>query len=144
MWMGVRVVAVMLVAGLVLAPGAAVAQPCARADFEGVVDQASAKLRDLTQANTDAFQAKLRQKRGWSQEQLMAEGARFVRDETIARYDEQSADLLARINQGGDGGGKSADCKMLEELRGTMARLVELQQAKWRHMIGGVEAELAK
>lgn len=130
-----------------LGVGEARAQACSRSDFEAVVDQASATLRDLVQRNTADFQGKLRAlkaKRGWTQDQLMSEGARFVRDDKIAEYDERSEGLLARINQGSDGGGKTPDCGMLGDLRATMATLIEVQEAKWRHMSTTIDAELAK
>lgn len=137
--------ALALAGALVTMPAAA--QPCSRADFESVVDQASGLLRDLVQRNTAEFQGKLRalrQKRGWSQEQFVKEGARFVQDEKIAEFDEQSARLLAKINQGGDSGGKTPDCAVLGELRATMKSLVEVQEAKWRHMNDEIDAEMAK
>lgn len=136
--------------GVVLAAlvaGDARAQGCSRTDFEAVVDQASATLRDLVQRNTAEFQGKLRAlkaKRGWTHDQFMSEGARFVRDDKIAEYDERSEGLLARINQGSDGGGKTPDCGMLGDLRATMATLIEVQEAKWRHMSTTIDAELAK
>src|ERR1700730_8105308 len=48
------------------------AKECAKADFEAVVDDAAAALRDLNLKNKPNFQEKLRQlkdKRGWSHDQ---------------------------------------------------------------------------
>lgn len=124
--------------------GAAKAQTCARADFEAVIDQASATLVQVTQKNAPAFQAKLRalkDKRGWSNDQLMKEGAVYVRDETIAGYDDRSEQLLIKINSQG---GASADCKVLDELRAAMSALVETQTAKWAYMVDKIDKELAR
>ena len=124
--------------------GAAKAQTCARADFEAVIDQASATLVQVTQKNAPAFQAKLRalkDKRGWSNDQLMKEGAVYVRDETIAGYDDRSEQLLIKINSQG---GASADCKLLDELRAAMSALVETQTAKWAYMVDKIDKELAR
>lgn len=129
---------------LLIGARAAEAQTCARTDFEAVVDQASATLVQITQKNAPAFQAKLRalkDKRGWTNDQLMKDGATFVRDETIAGYDERSEQLLIKINSQG---GASADCKVLDELRAAMTALVETQTTKWAYMVDKIDKELAK
>lgn len=124
--------------------GPSQAESCQRADFEAVVDEASNTLLQLTQTNTPAFQAKLRAlrtKRNWTNEQLMTEGAAFVRDDKIAAYDQQSEQLLLKINtQSGEG----VDCKVLTGLKGAMRTLVETQQAKWKYMFDKIDAELAR
>jgi hypothetical protein len=120
------------------------ANTCPRAEFEKVVDQASATLVELTQKNTPLFQAKLRQlkdKRGWSTEQLVREGAPFVRDETIQKYDEAAQTLLQRIN---NPDGSAADCATLAGLRGALKELIETQTAKWTYMLGKVDKALAE
>jgi hypothetical protein len=127
------------------------AQPatCARADFETVVDLASDTLRDLNQKNTSVFQGKLRElktKRGWSHEQFLKEAAPLVADDKITAYNDQSEDLLARINGAGASGGQSAkpDCRVLAALRANMQALVDAQTAKWAYMFGKVELELGR
>ena len=128
----------------------AAAETCARADFEGVVNQAAAVLRDLTQQTTGPFQAKLRtlkDKRGWNQQQFVKDGAQFVRDERIIEFDEKSEDLLARINgAGASGQGEAAtgDCNLLADLKANMAALVEAQKTKWTYMFAKIDEELAK
>mgnify|MGYP000989481508 CR=1 FL=1 len=128
----------------VLLSGVARADSCQRADFEAVVDEASNTLLTMTQSNMPKFQGRLRDlkaKRSWSNEQFIKEGATFVRDERIAAYDEQSEQLLLKINtQGGDG----ADCKVLDGLKAAMGTLVEAQQAKWKYMFDKIETELQK
>ena len=128
---------------------AAAEASCARTDFEAVVDDAGEKLRELTQKNSPAFQAKLRllkDKRGWSHDQFMAEGVRFVRDEKIAEFEAQSSTLLAKINGAGAeaGGATAVDCSQLAALQADMAALVSLQVEKWSYMFGSIETELAK
>ncbi len=64
-----RWLAAALLATATLVGGARLAAACKRADFEAVVDEAAAVLRDLNLKNKPAFQDKLRQlkdKRGWS------------------------------------------------------------------------------
>lgn len=134
------------VAGLTSAP----AQPpqCAKSDFATVVDQAAAALRELTRQNTPQFQAKLRQlkdKRGWNNDQFLKEAEPFVRDETIAGYDQKSAEFLARITSAGESGATGApDCALLTELRATMTALVDTQKAKWAYMVDKIDQELHK
>ncbi len=136
-----------LLAAALVFPGTAVA--CERADFEAVVDEAAAALRDLNLKNKPTFQDKLRvlkDKRGWSHDQFMKEAAPFVLDDRIAEYDQTSTDLLAEISTLGQEGADATtpDCKLLEELRSRMATLVESQTAKWTYMFGKLDAELAK
>jgi hypothetical protein len=127
------------------------AQPttCVRADFETVVDLASETLRELNQKNSAQFQGRLRQlkeKRAWSHEQFLKEAEPFVADDKITAYNEQTEDLLARIN--GSGGSVSTtakpDCKVLGELRANMRSLVDAQTEKWMYMFAKIDAELAK
>ncbi len=123
---------------------------CDRTEFETVVSSAADALRSITQQNSPPFQGKLRalkEKRGWSHEQFMAEGARFVRDDKIAAFDEKSGDLLARINDAGSGGNGApgqGTCAQLADLKSNMAALVEIQTAKWSYMFANIDAELAR
>ena len=132
----------------VLSQGAPLAT-CVRADFEAIVDGAGETLRALTQKNSPAFQAKLRalkDKRGWSHEQFLAKGARFVADAKISDYDGQSATLLSKINGAGDeaGGGAAVDCARFGTLKADLAALVAIQNEKWAYMFGNIDAELSQ
>jgi hypothetical protein len=129
---------------IVLATGPALTEPCTRDAFEQVVDEASSTLVSMTQKNTPTFQAKLRalrDKRQWTQDQLVKEGAPFVQDPTIAAFDEASQQLLIKINAQDTG---TADCRLLGDLKATMAKLVDTQTAKWTYMFGKIDQELAK
>jgi phosphoglycerate-specific signal transduction histidine kinase len=125
---------------LVGAAQAAQAQPaCTRADFEAVVDDAAAALRQLNALNKPLFQEKLRQlkeKRGWTHDQFMVEAAPFVQDEQIQAFDQRSAEYLERINSLGAEGAsaKTPDCSILAIVRENMAALVSEQKAKWTYM----------
>lgn len=136
--------------GVALSQGAAPAPAaCEKADFETVVDQTAAALRDLTAKNKPAFQDKLRQlkeKRGWSHDQFMKEAAPFVRDDKIAVYDRDSERLLDDISSLGQEGAeaKTPDCTLLGELRAQMDVLVDTQNAKWSYMFEKLDQALAK
>src|SRR6476620_2387412 len=146
---------VVLVMGLLLAPASIASQAraqaasCSKGDFESVVDQAAASLRDLTRQNTPQFQAKLRQlkdKRAWSNDQFMKEAEPFVRDDAIAGYDQKSEEFLARITSGGQSQSASAkpDCALLLELRAAMKALVDTQRSKWSYMFDKLDKELTR
>jgi hypothetical protein len=141
---------VMLLAGLCWPANVQSQTPatCARADFEAVVASAADALRTITQQNSPNFQAKLRalkDKRNWSHEQFLSDGARFVRDDKILSFDEKSGDLLARINDaGGNASETQGNCAQLGELKANMAALVDLQTAKWAYMFSNIETELSR
>jgi hypothetical protein len=127
----------------------AAAGDCQRAEFEAVVDDAAAALRDLNMKNKPDFQEKLRQlkdKRGWSHDQFLTEAAPFVRDDKIAVFDQQSDQLLNDISSLGQEGAdaKTPDCALLRELRGRMKVLVDTQTAKWTYMFEKLNAALAQ
>jgi hypothetical protein len=110
---------------------------------------AAAALRELNRANTPQFQARLRQlkdKRGWSHDQFLTEASPFVRDDTIAGFDQKSEEFLAQIMSGGQSQSASAtpDCALLLELRAAMKALVETQRTKWAYMFDKLDKELAR
>lgn len=128
---------------------AAHAGPCAKSDFEQVVDEAAGSLRDLNAVNKPKFQEKLRKlkdKRGWAHEQFIKEAAPFVADDKITAYDQQSNTLLEKIATGGEAGAAAAtpDCAMLDVLRASMKTLVETQTTKWTYMNTKLDTELSK
>jgi hypothetical protein len=129
----------------------ALAQPptCAKADFETVVNEAGASLRDLNRQNTPTFQAKLRElkdKRAWSNDQFLKEAEPFVRDAEIVAHDQKSEQLLTRITGAGQQGASDAgpNCGLLAELRVALKSLVDTQKAKWTYMFAKIDKELAK
>lgn len=134
----------------VAAAGQALAQAgvaCAKADFERVVETAASSLRDLNARNAPGFQDKLRllrERKQWSAEEFMEKAAPFVQDEKINGYDQRSNDLLNKINSMGEAGAAASapDCKLLEDLRGTMKSLIDTQIEKWAYMFAKIERGL--
>jgi hypothetical protein len=129
--------------------GAGAPPVCAKSDFEAVVDEAAAALRDLNAKNKPEFQEKLRMlkdKRGWSHDQFLKEAAPFVRDDKIAVFDQESEQLLSDISSQGQEGAeaKTPDCALMVELRARMRSLVETQTAKWTYMFQKLDAALAQ
>lgn len=122
---------------------------CTREDFETVVDQAAAALRDLNARNKPALQERLRQlkdKRGWTEDQFLSEAAPYVKDEFIDTLDQRTQDLLARIGAMGDEGSAATtpDCNLFATLRAHMNVLVDTQNEKWTYMFRKIDAELAR
>jgi hypothetical protein len=148
-WPMTGLAAVLLLAPCGFASKALAQAQCSKGDFEAVVDEAAAILRDLTKQNTPQFQAKLRQlkdKRAWSNDQFMKEAEPFVRDDAIAGFDQKSEEFLARITSGGQAQSASAkpDCALLLELRAAMKALVDTQRSKWSYMFDKLDKELAR
>lgn len=142
------VLAVLLAAGT-RHPASAQAPECTKSDFESVVNEAGAALRDLNHKNTPVFQAKLRalkDKRSWSNDQFLKAAEPFVRDETIVAHDQKSEQLLVRITGGGQSAtsAKQADCALLGELRAALRVLVDTQKEKWRYMMAKIDKELGQ
>lgn len=130
-------------------PAAAQPAACAKADFEAVVDEAAAALRDLNQKHKPDFQERLKalkDKRGWGHDQFMKEAAPFVKDAAIAGFETKSSELLDQISTLGQDGAaaKSPDCALLSELKARMKLLVEIQGQKWSYMFGKLDVELGK
>ena len=120
---------------------------CTREEFEAVVDEAGAALRQLNKENKPKFQNQLRQlkeKRGWSHEQFLKEAAPYVRDEQTVSYDRTSSDLLNEISTMGEEGAQAnaADCALLVKLRARMAVLVKTQKEKWSYMFNKLDQAL--
>ncbi len=144
MW---RAVAVIFVSAFVGAAAAQAQGSCSKADFEAVVDEAAAALRDLNAKHKPEFQERLRQlktRRGWDHDTFMREAAPFVQDDRITEFDQQSSDFLARISSlGAEGAAASMpDCKLLVEVQANMKGLVEAQKAKWSYMFDKLGREL--
>ncbi len=120
---------------------------CNKQEFEGVVENAAVSLRDLNARNAPGFQDKLRllrERRKWGAEEFMEKAAPFVQDERIAGYDQRSTDLLSKINSMGEAGAAASapDCRLLDELRGTMKALIDTQIEKWAYMFAKIERGL--
>ena len=120
---------------------------CAKTDFEAVVNEAGAALRDLNQQNTPLFPGQAAPAQGQAQleQRPVPEGGGALRARRgIVGYDQKSEELLTRITGGGQvGGGPAPDCT-LSGLGGALKVLVETQKAKWTYMFAKLDKELAK
>lgn len=146
-WRNLSALALMSALFLPAGPAAAQLSGCERGDFVAVVEEAAGLLRDLNHEQRPRFQERLRElkdKKGWSHDQFMAEAVPFVQDEKISGYDARSAELLDRINRLGESGGAAPklDCGVLIDLRGYMKALVDIQKEKWDYMFGKLDGAL--
>ncbi len=128
-------------------PAGAAPAACVKKDFETVVDQSAAALRDLNIQNRPRFQEKLRTlkaKKAWTDDQFLKEAVPYVKDDAIDAYDRKTNELLNWIASMGDEGSASAtpDCSLYQVLRGHMSELVDTQNAKWTYMFRKIDAEL--
>ena len=124
-------------------------QFCAKAEFESAVDEAAAALRDLNNKNRPEFQDRLRKlkdKRGWDNDQFLKEAAPFVKDESIEVFDTKTNELLTEISSMGQEGAtaKVPDCEILAKLRAQMMLLIDTQVSKWAYMFKKLDEELGK
>ena len=122
---------------------------CTKQEFESVVEDAAASLRELNNKNRPAFQEKLRElkdKRKWSHDEFIDKAKPFVRDDKTAVYDKTTDELLSAIASMGQEGAAAAtpDCAVLLELRARMKVLVDTQTAKWSYMFQKLNTELEK
>jgi len=123
-------------------------ETCTRADFEAVVDDAAAALNELNAKHKPTFQEYLRQlkeKNGWDHDTFMKEALPYVRDEQIAKYNQETGDYLARISSLGEEGSTAVkpDCKLLDHVKEAMEGLVAVQRAKWNYMFEKIGRALA-
>lgn len=131
------------------AAAAAATGTCSKSDFETVVDQSAAALRDLNLQNRPRFQEKLRalrDKKSWSQDQFLKEAVPYVKDDQIDAFDRKTSELLTKITSMGDEGSASAtpDCNLYQGLRSNMSELVDTQNAKWTYMFRKIDAALGE
>jgi hypothetical protein len=131
------------------AEAAAATGTCSKTDFETVVDQSAAALRDLNLQNRPRFQEKLRalrDKKSWSQDQFLKEAVPYVKDDQIDAFDRKTSELLTKITSMGDEGSASAtpDCNLYQGLRANMSELVDTQNAKWTYMFRKIDAALGE
>lgn len=134
---------------IVAVPAAAQGPDCTRLQFEAVVAEAAAALRDLNAHNRPTFQSKLRalkDKRGWSNDEFLRNASPLVQDAKTEQYDRESSEDLAKIQSMGAEGAAASEpnCAHLDELKARMQSLVTSQKAKWQYLFGKLEQELAK
>ena len=143
---------------------AAQAEECRREAFAGVVNEASAELTAMNEANKKLLLEKLqllKARSGWSEAEFGTQAAPFIKDDRIAGYDAESKALLAKVPElGGAAANPSVAslagaapglnmtserrCAMMKELRQLMSAVVENSRSKWAYMFARLDAALEK
>lgn len=137
----------------------AAAEDCGRDALTGIVNEASAQLNSMNDANKKRFQEKLqvlKAKSGWSDADFVAKATPFIKDDRIAGFDAENRALLARVPELGGGTSVASlaaatpdvslngegRCGMGSALRQLMNAVVENSRAKWTYMFGKLDAAL--
>ncbi len=94
------------------------AQTCDRSQLGAAIDAAGEKLRQLTAATQPTLKAKLlrlKQAKGWSDQDYEEKGYALLEDERTAKLDASANDLLARLDRLGADDTGAVDCARLGE-----------------------------
>jgi hypothetical protein len=124
----------------------AFAQSCTQNQVADAVDKSGAALRAINAERGPKLQARMRQlkdKRGWSDAEYEEKAFMALQDKKIAAFDEQSNDLLARIDTLGALVPQSeADCAKIAELTAASLELQATMRAKTAYMTQRLDALL--
>jgi hypothetical protein len=136
---------------LVLVAGAgpgAHALSCTERQVAEAVDKSGAALRSINAEQMPKLQARMRQlkeKRGWSDAEYQEKAYAALQDKKVTAFDEQSNDLLARIDGLGAIVPKTeADCEKVAELTASSLELQATMRAKTAYMTQRIDALLAE
>ncbi len=125
-----------------LSPGAA-AETCTPAQFRKVIDDTGAALRRINAEGRQRFEAgikRLREARGWSEEETAERSAALLSDSETESYDRTATELLARLDRLSEEGAVRPDCARLAELETTALELQATVRVKLQHSLARLEA----
>lgn len=115
------------------------AETCDQNQISQAVDQAGEQLRNLTQQTQPILQAKLlrlKEVKGWSQQDYEEKGYAALADERTAKLDAAAGDLLARLDSlSGDNSTTTADCANLSEIESVSLELQATVRAKSSYVL---------
>lgn len=132
--------ALLALAWLLLAPAAVTAaETCDQNQISQAIDQAGEQLRNLTQQTQPILQAKLlrlKEVKGWSQQDYEEKGYSALADERTAKLDAAAGELLARLDSlSGDNSTTTADCANLSEIESVSLELQATVRAKSTYVL---------
>lgn len=136
-----------LIAAVAAWPGSAAlaADTCQADDFGVAVDSAGAALRAYNLEAAPKLQARIKvlaAKKGWSDQEVEDGAIASLQDERIAKLDETSNTLLAKIDTLGRlEPGQPVDCAKLDELKAAGIELLAVMKAKTTHLMAKIDAE---
>ncbi len=141
-----RSIAVSVAAGLLLAwdccPASA-AETCDQSQTAAAIDSAGEKLRQLTTATQPLLQAKLqrlKQARGWSDQEYEDKGYSAIEDERTAKLDAQANRLLARLDTLSNAdAGAASDCSRVAEIEAVSLELQATVRTKSQYVLAKLD-----
>ena len=135
-------------AAIVASPLSARAADCTAKDFATVVDESGATLRAMTLAAQPKLQDRMRRyKEAKNLNDGEYENAALdaIQDATLTKYDEQSGELVLRVDVlGRVPEGSEPDCAKLNEVRLAAAELNEVIKAKSDYMLKRLDDKISE
>ncbi len=119
-------------------PVMAVAQTCDQTQLAAAVDASGEKLRQITNATQPAVKAKLlklKQAKGWSDQEYEEKGYAALEDERTAKLDVAANELLSRLDRIGDSGSSPPDCARIAEIEAVSIELQATVKAKSQYVL---------
>lgn len=130
---------------LIATPASAQADTCAAGEFNAVIDGTGEYLRDFSAKRRPSLHAKfamLAKAKNWPTEEAIDRGYQFIQDKQTADLDSRGRQLLIALDEVGDRANTEPVCADLEKLKKIAFELKTVTEAKFKHMIGRVDAEL--
>lgn len=125
--------------------GAVAAESCTAEAFAIAVDGAGASLRQFNAEAQPLFKGglkALKDRKGWPEEGYEDRGLEYLQDGRLATYDEQSNELLTKIDTlGRIEDGTVPDCAKLADLKAASVELLAVMKAKSAYMLEKIEKE---
>ncbi len=137
-WAYSILVALALLSG---AGGATAQQTCTSDSLRKAVDDTGAALRRLTTDSQPKLQAgfrRLKEKRGWSEEEHLDKASELLADAKTEEFDTKAGQLLARMDRLAED--PAPNCSKLGELEATSLELQATVRAKTQHMLARLDA----
>lgn len=130
-----------------MAAAQAHAAPCTTADFAKSVDEAGAGLRAYNaeaQPKINVKMLELKAAKKWPDDGFEERTIDYLRDERTVKFDEQSSELLAKIDLlGRPTDEKAPDCAKLNELKASGLELLAVMKAKSAYLLSKMDKEIA-
>ena len=142
--MRLRLRLVSLLIALLAGAGPVQAEPCTSEAFRKIVDDTGAALRRLhteTQPRLQSGFRRLKEKRGWSEDDYLDKANTLLTDEKSDVFDAKAGELLAKLDRLAEDAPIAApDCPRLAELEATAIELRAAVRAKTQYMLARIES----
>jgi hypothetical protein len=119
------------------------AQSCTYAAVRKIVDDTGRVLRNIhqeSQSRLDAGFRKLRQQRGWSEQDYLEKANQALADERSEAFDAKAGELLTRLDQLAEAAEASTDCAKNAQIEAMALELQATVREKTRYMLVRLDA----